>query len=253
MPAILGRRRPARRRSGGGATAWGRGPGPEAPAPRPRHPKLLGNRRGRFRLPAGSAGFGEGRCHLGSRPLVATCPRVAESLRSAPLGPLWLPRPPPTARQAGPGYDLRADGPQLSGHGHLHLHQPAPGTALPAPPLPGQTDAAVSDPARAPGVVSAPRPLLERGPSWSEVLGSPPVLTGVQPIRNTNQWGSGAIWEVDEYSQEGCGLTDECAGVIREAVSSQFQGYICLKIVIVTDSLVNTMLQMNPGEFLRRT
>ena len=129
-----------------------------------RNSGLPGNRGGRRRLAQCSVGQAECSSHLLSWQLpfpaaflLAASPCVGESLPLAIRTPLRLPRPlsahllesrySPEAERPGPGRGLHADRPHLLGHGHLHLHlhQPASGPALPAPPLPGPPDAAVSE------------------------------------------------------------------------------------------------------------
>lgn len=131
---------------------------PGGPAPR-RNSGLLGNRSGRLRVARCSLEPAECSSHLLSwQPrappafLLAASPCVAESLPLALRTRLRLPPPlsahllesqsPPEAKRPGPRRGFQAHRPHLPSHGHLHLHQPAPGPALPAPPLPGQHNAA---------------------------------------------------------------------------------------------------------------
>lgn len=141
---------------------------------------MLGNQSGLLGLARCSLEPAERSSHLLSRQppvppavLPAASPCVAESLPLAPRSRLRLPRPlsahlpesqsPREAKRPGRRRGLQAPGPLLPGHGHLHLHlhQPAPGPALPAPPLPGQHNAAVSE--QAAPVGSPPAPSRSRG------------------------------------------------------------------------------------------
>lgn len=133
------------------------------PAPR-RNSGLLGNRRWRSGRAPRSQEQDPRSAHLLPRQppippasLLSASPCVAESLPLAPPTRFRFPRhlsahlpqsqAPPKAKRSDIRRDFHVDRPHLPGYGHLHLHlhQPAPGLALPAPPLPGQPDATVSE------------------------------------------------------------------------------------------------------------